>query len=257
MKLVGDKRARTDLYHRYSKLSDTPLLVLALLMIPLLVVPEIVALTPDQGGMFEALDWFIYAAFAADFVVKMYLAPSKWRHVRENWLDVVVLLLPLLRPLRILRGARLLRLLRAARLLVFAYEGLRKLRGLLAGRGLNWVILSTMAVVVTCAGLVTVFERDGGGTIKGFGDGLWWAMSTVTTVGYGDVYPATAEGRGIAVLLMVLGIVFYSILTANVAAYFVESASTREDATLEIRISELTQQVARLEAVILEQAAAK
>src|SRR5438270_6965884 len=151
MNLIANKQARTDLYHRYSKLSDTPLLVLALLMIPVIVVPEIISLTPDQNNLLETFDWFIYAAFAADFLVKIYLAPSKWRHLRENWLDVVVLALPLLRPLRIVRGVRLLRLLRAARLLVFAMEGLRKLKVILAGRGLNWAILATMPVIVTSA----------------------------------------------------------------------------------------------------------
>lgn len=254
MNLIGDKQTRADLYHKYSKVSDTPLLVLAILMIPIIVLPEVIALTSDQSDLLNTFDWFIYATFAADFIIKIYLAPSKWRHLRENWLDVIVLALPLLRPLRIVRSVRLLRLLRAARLLVFAVEGLRKLRRILAGRGLNWALLATMTVVVASAGLVTVFERDGGGSIKSFGDGLWWAMTTVTTVGYGDTFPVTPEGRGIAVFLMVAGIVFYSILTANVAAYFVESSTAKEEASLEDRISQLTEQVARLEAAIREQA---
>lgn len=255
MNLVGNKQARTDLYYEYSKLSDTPLLVLALLMIPILILPEIADLTSDQDNLLNTFDWFIYALFAIDFLIKFYLAPSKWRHLRENWLDVIILVLPLLRPLRLVSGARFLRLLRATRLLIFIMEGLRKLRKILAGRGLNWSLLATLSLVVISAGLVTIMERDGGGSITGFGDALWWAMTTVTTVGYGDTFPVTPEGRGIGVFIMVIGIVFYSILTANIAAYFVESSAIKEQTSMENRISQLTEQIARLETAIREQAA--
>src|SRR5207248_863043 len=124
----------TSLYERYSRASDLPLMLLALLMVPVILVPEALPLTAEQATWLDALDWTIYACFAADFAVKLYLAPSAWAHVRRNWLDLVVLLLPLLRPLRLVRSARLLRLLRAARLLVFLAEGARKLRGILTGR---------------------------------------------------------------------------------------------------------------------------
>ena len=141
----------------------------------------------------------------------------------------------------------MLRLLRAARLLVFALEGLRKLRGILTGRGLHVVLLATIAVVVGSAGLVAVFERDSGGSIKDFGDAIWWAMATVTTVGYGDVLPITPEGRGIAVFLMVIGIVFYSILTANVAAYFVGSKEEKTEVDTQAKLDLILKRLDDLE----------
>ena len=217
-----NRTARSKLYVRYDKASQLPLMVLALLMIPLLILPELVELTPEQSTLVETCDWFIYACFAMDFALKIYLAPSAKEHIKRNWLDVVILALPLLRPLRIFQGARALRVLSAARVLSFAAEGLKKLQGLLARRRLNLVLLITMVVVVLCAGLVWAFERSEGGSITSFGDALWWAVATITTVGYGDVVPRTPEGRGVALFLMLAGITFYSILTANIAAYFVE-----------------------------------
>ena len=68
-----------------------------------------------------------------------------------------------------------------------------------------------------------LLEREGGGAIDDVGTALWWALATVTTVGYGDVTPVTAAGRGIGVLLMFVGIGVFGLFAANVAAYFIES----------------------------------
>lgn len=248
--LIKDREARTSLYYRYNKASDGPLLVLALLMIPIIIAPEVVSLSAEETTLLDTADWFIYAIFALDFTIKIYLAPSALRHIRENWIDLFVLALPLLRPLRLVRSARLLRLLRATRLLVFALEGIRKLRGILTRRSLHVVLLITLALIVACAGLVAVFERDSGGSIKDFPDALWWAVTTVTTVGYGDTFPVTPEGRGIAVFLMVLGICFFGILTANIAAYFVESSEARENAGLEEKLDLILQRLDAMEAAM-------
>ena len=258
---MTNREARTNLYHRYSKASELPLMVLALVMIPLLLAPEIFDLPPAQAELIELLDWFIYACFAADFAVKLYLAPSIPEHLRRNWIDVLVLLLPLLRPLRLLQGARVLRLLAAARVMAFIVEALQKLRGILSGRGLNVVLLVTLGVVISTAWLVSIMERDAGSSIEGFGDALWWAVATVTTVGYGDAIPSTPEGRGLAVFLMVIGIVFYSILTANIAAYFVETKEAKSEPGLEAKVDLLLQQqialLQRLDALETGQARTK
>jgi len=241
------RQDRTSLYHRYSKASDLPLMALAFLMIPILVVPEVLNLSQEQMDLLDIVDWLIYGCFAVDFAVKLYLAPSVVEHIKHNWIDVVILALPLLRPIKLLQGARWLRLLRALRVLAFFIETLSKLRGILAGRGLNIVLLITLVVVVATTWLVSVFERDSGGSIRDFGDALWWAAATVTTVGYGDAIPLTPEGRGIAMFLMMIGIVFYSILTANIAAYFVESKEARHGADIEAKLDLILQRLDALE----------
>jgi voltage-gated potassium channel len=77
--------------------------------------------------------------------------------------------------------------------------------------------------MVVAAGLIVAVERDDPhATIRTYGDGLWWALVTAATVGYGDKYPVTAAGRAIAIALMVLGISAFSVVTAHLAAIFVE-----------------------------------
>lgn len=83
-------------------------------------------------------------------------------------------------------------------------------------------MLVTGVVVLGAAVLTLAVEEGGEGSIDSFGDALWWAVTTVTTVGYGDTYPVTAAGRGIAAFLMVAGITLFGVLTANIAAFFIE-----------------------------------
>jgi voltage-gated potassium channel len=246
--LVRDREARANLYERYCKVTDLPLLVLAVLMIPSLLGPVVFHVTPEQENMLEAVDWFIYALFAVDFFIRLYLAPYRGPFLRENWLDIIILALPLLRPLRLVRSARLLRLIRLAWLLAFVGVAVAKLRIILTSRGLYWVILVTMGVVVVSALLVASFESGAGGSITDIPTALWWAAATVTTVGYGDTYPVTAEGRGIAVFLMVAGIIFFGILTANIAAYFVESKESSVYEHMENKLDEVLRRLDSIEA---------
>lgn len=77
--------------------------------------------------------------------------------------------------------------------------------------------------------LVTAFENGADGSITDFDDALWWAIVTITTVGYGDKYPVTPEGRAVAVFLMIIGITLFSMLTAGIAAYFVEGPQENDE----------------------------
>jgi voltage-gated potassium channel len=85
------------------------------------------------------------------------------------------------------------------------------------------VAIATVFIAYVSAIQITILERSvEGSNIKNFGDGLWWAVTTVTTVGYGDRYPTTTEGRFLAVLLMMMGISLVGVITASVASWFVK-----------------------------------
>jgi voltage-gated potassium channel len=96
-------------------------------------------------------------------------------------------------------------------------------RTVLRERTIGFIGSASLLAVGATAFLVYVAERGGEGPIQTFGDALWWAAATITTVGYGDVYPKTAAGRGAAVLLMLIGISLFGLLTARVAAFFVQA----------------------------------
>jgi voltage-gated potassium channel len=92
------------------------------------------------------------------------------------------------------------------------------------------VLLIVLALNLVAAALVLTFERDTpGGNIHSYPDELWWAATTITTVGYGDRFPTMSPaGRGVAVVLMVSGIALFGVITASIAAYFVEQKAEQD-----------------------------
>jgi voltage-gated potassium channel len=157
-------------------------------------------------------------------VAKAYLAPSRIVYLRRHWFDVLIVVLPFLRPLRLMRSASGVRVLGVARLVPVLGRIVYSAKFVLNQHGLKYVLLAGLLIMLLSAGLITLFERNDNGSIRDFDDGLWWAATTITTVGYGDKFPVSHEGRGIAIFLMLVGISMFSILTANIASFFVKTS---------------------------------
>lgn len=189
---------------------ELPVLVAALLVIPVIVIEEAnVGHTWKTVG--AVVNWMIWLVFAAEVVAMLTVVPSKWRWVRENPLEVAIVLftppflpasLQALRVFRLLRLARLFRLAPLARRL-FSLEGLR------------YVALLALLTVLGGGAAYASIERH-----TSTWDGVWWAFTTMTTVGYGDEYPRTTLGRALAMAIMLIGIGFIAILTGAVAERF-------------------------------------
>lgn len=222
-------RDRGEAFERFSRAVDGPLTVLALLMIPLIVLPLVVDLSPGTESAFLAIDYLIWAVFATEYAIKLYLAPNRRQFVAHHIPDLIIVVVPMLRPLRVLRSVRLLRLLRLVRLAAFAAKGLHEARGILRHRGLNWVLLIVLILNLIAAAAVLEFERGKPeANISSYPDALWWAVTTITTVGYGDRFPMSPAGRGVAVVLMIAGIAMFGVITATIAAYFVEQKAEED-----------------------------
>ena len=237
-----------DGYSRWVSRTDLPLLVLAVVFLVVLLLPFTVELTSAQETAVSVASFAISVVFALDYATRLYLAPGRWQFVRTHPLDLVVILLPFLRPLRALR---LLRLLRVASLLGVAQ---RRARRSLHARVSAYVASGVLVVVGVAAVAMVEAERDAeAANITNLPDALWWAATTVTTVGYGDRYPTTGLGRAIAVALMVVGIALLGVVTASVAAFFVsrlqdvQEAEERTEATLADVLAELQAVRARLD----------
>lgn len=227
-----DHERKTELLDKYERVTELPMLVLALLMVPLLLLPFLTDLSSQADTAVESSFWAIWAMFALDLGIRTYLSSRRISYLLNHWYDVLIVAVPFLRPLRVLRSARALRLLRLGRLAPFLARSAANIREVGQRRGLQWVLLLGVAAIFASATLVFEFERSNGGQIDDFGTALWWAMSTITTVGYGDATPVTAEGRGVAVFLMLVGISFFSWVTANVAAFLVESSAEPDAVSL-------------------------
>ena len=217
-----DKERRSQLLEKFEQATELPLLLLAVAMIPLLVLPIATDLSAAADTTLLSVDWTIWAIFALELSVRTYLADRRINYLARHWYDVLIVALPFLRPLRIVRSGRALRLLRLGRGFSFFARATSDIREFLRRRGLQYVLLLGVAAIFASAGAMYLLERDSGGAIDDYGTALWWAMSTVTTVGYGDTVPISAEGKGIAVFLMLVGISFFGWITANIAAFLVE-----------------------------------
>ena len=225
---------------------EIPVMVAALAVLPVVIGEQIAV-----GGwetLFEIVNWLIWAAFTVEFAVVILLTDDRLAYARKAWLDLLVILVsfPLLGDLfaltrlaRLSRLVRVLRILRLAGLAAVSARGLTHLRRVLRKRGLGYVTAAFVLIALATGGLFALFEGHS------LVDGLWWTVVTLTTVGYGDFSPVTTGGRVTAVVLMLAGIGVVSFITANIAAYFVESD---QESDLVNRLRSLEQRQERIEA---------
>jgi len=188
---------------------------LTLLALAFLVAFSIPAFLPDISSstqaQIEIIQWVCWFAFALDLVAGVISADSKKQYLYRHPLEIASVFLPFLRPLRLMR------------VISFGSLAIQKIA---IGRQFAITVkvaITAVFVAYISAVQITISERNvDGSNIKSFEDGLWWAVTTVTTVGYGDKFPTTTEGRLLAVLLMLVGISLVGVITASVASWFVK-----------------------------------
>jgi voltage-gated potassium channel len=193
-------------------------LAATLAMIPVLII-EADAKSEGWKTFAQVANWMIWVVFAAELAFILVVAPRKRAALRAHWLDaaIVIVTVPaygrLLSSLRLVRLARLMRLVRAA---VIVSRALQAERHLTKASVFRFVSLATIFLTVIAGAVQATVDT---GDFKTFWDGVWWAVVTVTTVGYGDVYPTTVAGR-VAIALMLVGVGFLAVLTATIASRF-------------------------------------
>ena len=192
--------------------AERPLQIAAFIFLAAYAIPIInPALPPTVSIICSVLVAVTWGAFGVDYFVRLLLAPQRWAWFRHNLLSLAVLIVPVLRPLRLLRLVTMLSVLNRA-----SMWGLRERVAVYAAGGVT--------LLVVCGALaVTDAERgQAGASINGFGEGLWWAIVTITTVGYGDLAPVTLTGHLVAVCLTVGGIGLLGTVSGMLASWLVE-----------------------------------
>lgn len=188
---------------------------LALLFLTAFSYPAFVSeVSKEAQRNIDFIQWISWSAFAIDIGFGLVRSDNRRKYLKQHPLEVASVLLPFLRPLRLLR--------------VISFAGLA-IQKVAIGRQFTITIkvaLTSLFVAYISAIQITIIERSANGSnIKTFEDGLWWAITTVTTVGYGDRFPTTNEGRALAFLLMITGISLIGVITASVASWFVRMST--------------------------------
>lgn len=203
---------------RMARRFEVPILVAAVLVIPVIVVEES-SIGEPWDGIATVLNWVIWLAFFAEVVFMLAVVPDRWRWIRQHPLEVIVVVLTppflpaSLQSVRVLRLLRLVRILRLAQVVrrLFTFEGLR---------------YAALLALMTLIGGGTAFasvEKE-----PTAWDGVWWAVTTMTTVGYGDVPVTTNAGRVIGIIVMVVGIGFGTLVIGAISERFVTPQVERE-----------------------------
>jgi voltage-gated potassium channel len=205
---------RHDLVDRIERVTKFPM---ALLGVAWLVI-AIVVLTTDVhssastvlvGGLFV-----LWVIMLVEYLVRLVVTPDSLGYLRRRWVEPATVVLPPLQGWHVVGIEKTTLLMR---------EGELRVEAILKHHSLFRVLIAVVAVLITGSWLVLLFEENTkGSNIHDYPGALWWAIVTVTTVGYGDRYPVTEGGRAVAAILMLVGIGLIGVLTATVASVFIK-----------------------------------
>jgi voltage-gated potassium channel len=221
-----DQEERWRVLQQLEEWLETPMLVLAFIWLSLVLV-ELIWTT---AGIFEFLGIVIWVIFIAEFLLRLALAPNKFRFLRNNPITIVALAAPAFRFFYALRFLRLARGLRPVRIVGTANRSLNALRRSFDRRGLRYVLGATALVAVLGAAGMLAFEpaREVQGGFTSYPDALWWTAMLLTTMGSG-FWPETPEGRVLTLLLSLYGFAVFGYITASFATFFIGQEAQAHD----------------------------
>lgn len=214
-----------------------------------LAVQTFIPLRDSTLEILDHVDYGICVIFFGDFLINLATAPSKLRYLRWGWIDLVSSI-PMVDSLRAGRAARVIRILRAFRSIRSARhlaQHLMQSRG--DGAFFGMALLSILLVLFSSIAILQ-FETTAKSNIRTAQDAVWWAFTTITTVGYGDKFPVTFEGRVIAGALMIAGVGMFGTFTGLIASWILaptKKTDQNEDSALTPLREELTRMRERLD----------
>ncbi|MDH5517956.1 MAG: potassium channel family protein [Gammaproteobacteria bacterium] len=207
-------------------------------------------------------DWLVWCFFVIESVLLVSVVDNKKRYLRSNWMNLLIICAGL--PIILWGYSPLAAILRSLRLLLMVglvYRLTKTVRKILSRNQLGATLLVSLLLVLLSGIIITAIDP----AFESPSEGIWWALVTVSTVGYGDFTPVSGPGRIFAAVLIIAGVVLFSLVTANLAAYFVEKevekdveAETREEEIyLDKAVSRLERRLIKIEQQLKQIAADK
>lgn len=252
------KQNRQELLEKIERRTEVPMLVLVIIMIIALIVPLVIPLSHQAELILEWVDWIIWSLFALELSIKTYLSENKIAYLKKNWLDVVLVAVPLLRMFRIFRVARLargarlarstraIRALRFIRIIGFFGKFTGEVKKIFSKNGFHYLFL--VFVVFMSIGTALVYHFD-----QGLADGadsvdksLWLAVVNAFSGGFANIYPSSIEAKTISVILMVIGTILVSFFTASLASYFTEKEQDIEQEQIKQKLDAIANEIQKL-----------
>ena len=207
---------------------DITIIVLTFYVLGALVVETFWKLSPEIAKLLMYFDYVICGIFFIEFTYRFSKAESKLRFMKWGWID----LLSCIPMVDFLRAGRLLRLIRLLRI-IRAFRSTKKLLNHIfankAKGALTSVVVIAFLMIISSSIAILELETAKESNIKTAEDAIWWTYTTITTVGYGDKYPVTTEGRILAMVLMTFGVGFFGTFTAYVASIFVRGNQPEQE----------------------------
>jgi voltage-gated potassium channel len=229
-----DKIESSSRLATWRRRTDIPLLLIAVGSLPLLLL-EVVSdrLTPNDQNFITGVNVFVFVAFAIDYLVELCVTDNRKTYLKTQWASLLIVisqslaLLPALGFLGILRGVRALRIVGTlSRIIGIGAATKEQGRQFFKEKAASVAFgLAGFTLISSAVGFTLAEDVGDGRRIHSFFDALWWSAATITTVGYGDIYPVTAVGRIIAVFTMIVGISTLAVVTARIAQFLISSES--------------------------------
>jgi len=225
------------------------ILILSVVVLAALAADSVLKLDKEISQILQLLDTLVCILLLTDFCIRFHRAKSKLRFMRWGWIDLLASIpnVPILRVGRFVRILRVIQLIRAIR-------ASQKLSQILFRNkmqtGVASVSVTAFLLIMFCSVAVLLCEhQDPNANIKTSGDALWWSVTTITTVGYGDRFPVTTQGRLVATLLMFSGIGMFGVLSGLAATYFLGAKHdnvVKEENKILARLEKLEEKIDRL-----------
>jgi voltage-gated potassium channel len=203
------------------------ILVLSAYVLIALLIDTVFDLPKEISKLLQIIDVFVCCIFLLDFLIRFFKSTNKLEFMKWGWIDLIssVPTIDFLRTGRALRLIRLLRIIKAFRSTKNLVNHMFKNKA--EGTFTSVAIIALLLVIFSALAILQV-ENDPNSNIKTAEDALWWAYVTITTVGYGDRFPVTTEGRIIASLLMTAGVGLFGTFAGYVSSLFLQPTRHEE-----------------------------